>query len=86
VAKTLTGVIPNSVVVKLLTTLAGTGGTGTTCANSAATATERSFRPAVLSAGKLAGITGPCAAIIGNGSGFGICRNCQAGALGAGKN
>jgi hypothetical protein len=39
VSNTLTGVRPNSIVVKLLSTLAGTDGTGTSCTNSAATAT-----------------------------------------------
>jgi hypothetical protein len=113
-SKTLTGVIPTSVVVKLVSTLAGTGGTGTTCTNSAATATtatlapgmlawgttihnappgvatynvtETAFSPATLSAGELASISGRCASILGNGSGFGICKSCQAGALGAAKN
>jgi hypothetical protein len=112
-SKTLTGVIPTSVVVKLLATLAGTGGTGTSCTNSAATVTtatrvagmlawgttihngppavaaynvtETAFSPATLSAGELASIGGRCASILGNGSGFGICRSCQAGALGASK-
>src|SRR4051794_15861259 len=115
-AKTLTGVIPTSVVVKLVSTLAGAGGTGTSCSNSAATATtatlvpgmlawgttnhaapaapngpggysvtETAFSPATLSAGELASITGRCASILGNGSGFGICRSCAVGALGAGK-
>ena len=37
VSNTLTGVRPSSVVVKLVSTLAGTGGTGTSCTNSAAT-------------------------------------------------
>jgi hypothetical protein len=111
--KTLTGVQPNSVTVKLVATLAGTGGTGTTCTNSAATVTaanlatgmlawgttihnapaavpgyavtETPFRPATLSAGELASIVGRCASILGNGSGFGICRSCQAGALGGSK-
>src|SRR5579863_731767 len=34
--KTLTDVVPGSVTVKLLATLAGTGGTGSSCTNSAA--------------------------------------------------
>jgi hypothetical protein len=46
--------------------------------------TETAFVPATLSAGELASISGRCAAIIGNGSGYGICRQCQVGALGAG--
>ena len=110
--KTLTGMIPTSVTVKVLATLAGTGGAGTTCTNSAAIAstaaivsgmaawgttlhatpvagtyatTETPFTPATLSGGELASITGRCAAIIGNGSGFGICSSCRAGALGAQK-
>jgi len=37
VSNTLTGVRPSSVVVKLVSTLAGTGGTGSSCTNSAAT-------------------------------------------------
>ncbi len=108
ISNTLTGVRPSSVVVKLLATLAGTGGSGTSCANSAATAaapgvsgmaawgttihvtagtavTETAFTPATLSAGEAASITGRCTAIIGNGSGFGICRSCRAGGLGATK-
>ena len=110
--KTLTGVIPTSVVVKLVATLAGTGGSGTNCTNSAATVTmatpvsgmlawgttihatpvagtyatvETAFTPATLSAGELASISGRCASILGNGSGFGICFSCRAGALGAPK-
>jgi hypothetical protein len=112
-SKTLTGVIPTSVVVKMISTLAGTGGSGTSCTNSAATVptatkvngllawgttihnapaavpgyavTETPFSPATLSEGEQASVAGRCAAILGNGSGFGICRSCQTGALGAGK-
>ena len=110
-SKTLTGIVPTSVTVKLLATLAGGTGTGTTCNNAAATAagalangttafrttlhatpvagsyasTETSFTPATLSAGELASITGRCASIIGNASGFGICTSCRAGALGGSK-
>ncbi len=102
IGNTLTGVRPNSVVVKLLATLAGAGGSGTSCANSAATAaapgvtgmvawgttihvtsgpavTETAFTPATLSAGEATSITNRCTNIIGNGSGFGICRSCRAG-------
>lgn len=108
--KTLTGVVPSSVVVKLLSTLAGPGGTGSSCSNSAATVTtativggmaawgttlhakgagfdttETAFTPATLSAGELASIGGRCASILGNGSGFGVCLDCRAGALGGSK-
>ena len=110
-SKTLTGVIPTSVVVKLVTTLAGERGTGRSCANSAASVspeilagglagwrttlheapippggysvTETPFSQGILSAAELASLRGRCASILGNGSGFGICRSCQAGALGA---
>jgi hypothetical protein len=109
--KTLTGVIPTSVVIKLVAGLAGAGGTGTTCTNSAATitaaqlagsteawsttlhpdpaaafrVTETPFSAGTLSSGELASLTGRCASILGNGSGLGICRSCQQGALGAAK-
>ncbi|HTA43458.1 MAG TPA: hypothetical protein VK789_13475, partial [Bryobacteraceae bacterium] len=109
-SKTLTGVVPTSVTVKLLSTLAGGNGTGTTCNNSAASpgtlangmtayrttlhatptagsfaTTETQFTPATLSAAEQASITGRCASIIGNASGFGICTSCRAGALGGSK-
>jgi hypothetical protein len=105
---TLTGVVPTSVVVKLVSTLAGSGGSGTSCSAAAATegalangmvaygttpqpvgtafsAVEHTFVPSTLSAGEYASITGRCAAILGNGSGFGVCSSCRAGALGASK-
>ena len=41
---TLTGIRPNSVVVKLIATIAGTGGTGTSCTNSAALAGTPAFK------------------------------------------
>jgi hypothetical protein len=110
--KTLTGVIPTSVTIKVLATLAGPGGTGTSCTNTAATVgtatlangvaawgttlhatptaafatTERRFLGAALSTGELASIGGRCAFILGNGSTFGVCNSCKAGALGAGAN
>jgi hypothetical protein len=128
--KTLTGVVPNSVTVKLLSTPAGGDGTGTSCTNSAALpaapsglatpqfcitftidgftiricsgttasmttlhanpkggydTTETLFTPATLSAGEAASIGGRCAAILGNGSGFGVCNSCRSGALGGTK-
>jgi len=107
---TLTGVVPTSVVIKLVATLAGSGGSGSSCSNSAATvafdnmvygmiaygttpqpvgtaynAVSQAFLPATLSAGELASITGRCQAILGNGSGFGVCNSCRAGALGSAK-
>ena len=111
-AKTLTGVIPTSVVVKLVSTLAGPGGASgsAVCNNSAAgittatlapgmlawgttlhaqgalfATTETAFTPATLSAGEAASLAGRCSSILGNGSGFGICKSCQAGALGGFK-
>jgi hypothetical protein len=51
VSNTLTGVRPNSIVVKLLSTLAGTGGTGTSCTNSAALAGTATIVPGMLAWG-----------------------------------
>jgi uncharacterized repeat protein (TIGR01451 family) len=45
--------------------------------------TETPFTPANLSASELARITALCGFIQANGSGFGICRSCQLGGLGA---
>lgn len=106
--KTLTGVVPTSVTVKLVATLAGAGGAGTSCSGAAALVatatpacgllawgttlhavpggfgtTETRFTPATPSAAELASLSGRCASIMGNGSGFGVCNSCQAGALGA---
>jgi len=95
-SKTLTGVIPTSVAVKLVASLpenrtlaGGLAAWGTTihATNPVGTfgMTETPFSPATLSAGELASITGRCASILANGSGFGVCRSCRAGALGAGR-
>ena len=48
---TLTGEVPKSVVIKLVSTLAGTGGTGTSCTNSAATVTTGTIVPGLLAWG-----------------------------------
>jgi hypothetical protein len=45
--------------------------------------TETEFSQAGLSAGELARITSFCGFIQANGSGFGICRSCRLGGLGA---
>jgi hypothetical protein len=45
--------------------------------------TETGFSEAGLSAGELARITSFCGFIQANGSGFGICRSCRLGGLGA---
>jgi hypothetical protein len=45
--------------------------------------TETQFTPSSLSPGELASISGRCASILGNGSGFGVCPSCRAGALGS---
>lgn len=45
--------------------------------------TETAFTPATLSAAELGRITALCGFIQSNGSGFGICRSCRLGGLGA---
>nr|AUN37682.1 hypothetical protein [uncultured bacterium] len=47
--------------------------------------TETPFQPATLSANELQKITSFCGFIQANGSGFGICRSCRLGGLGADK-
>jgi hypothetical protein len=47
--------------------------------------TETEFSKVELSATELAKLTGFCAFIQANGSGFGICKSCRFGALGAGE-
>ena len=47
--------------------------------------TQTPFSRATLSAGELTRLSTLCNAIIGNGSGFGVCRSCRLGALGSEK-
>lgn len=47
--------------------------------------TETAFSPATISAGELARISALCGFIQSNGSGFGICRSCRSGGMGAVK-
>jgi hypothetical protein len=47
--------------------------------------TENAFQKTVLSPSENAKLTGYCNFIQANGSGFGICRSCAAGGLGATK-
>ena len=61
-------------------------------AGSAAVVTETAFSPATLSTfdngvgiGELARLTSLCTFINANGSGFGLCRTCRLGGLGAGR-
>jgi hypothetical protein len=47
--------------------------------------TETQFLPATLSAGEALRLVSLCTFINANGSGFGICRSCRLGGLGAGR-
>lgn len=55
---------------------------GTPAAGSYAV-TETRFSPATLSSGELARVGSLCNFILANGSGFGVCRSCRLGGLGA---
>jgi hypothetical protein len=54
-------------------------------AGSAPVVTETPFLPASLSSGELNRLTQLCTFINATGSGFGICRTCRLGGLGAGR-
>jgi len=47
--------------------------------------TESAFTPATLSSAELFRMTALCGFIQANGSGYGICKSCRSGGLGAGK-
>ena len=49
------------------------------------TATETPFIPATLSSAELFRMTALCGFIQANGSGYGVCRSCRNGGLGASK-
>ena len=110
ISNTLTPARPTSLVIKLVSTGAGLG--GSTCSNSAATAgsssafpaaagllawgttlhatpsgrfalTENPYTKSTLSLAELDRINTLCGFMTQNGSGYGICRSCRAGGLGA---
>lgn len=101
-SNTLTGVSPNSGVIKLVASIPGTqtlaggmaawGTTGHVAglapvpgAPAPFGVVETPFTPGTLSPGELASITNRCTNIIGNGSGFGICRSCATGGRGGSR-
>ena len=65
--------------------LAAWGTTAHATTAGASQITETAFTPATLSAGELNRLTQLCNFINANGSGFGVCRSCRLGALGASK-
>lgn len=79
----------NASAVTAQTLAAGMAAWGTTLHLNSSTATpsyfgtETAFTPASLSAAELTHITSTCGFIQSNGSGFGICKGCAAGGLGA---
>ena len=101
ISNTLTPSVPTSAVVKLVATSAPSGALidglsawGTTLHSLPVTpgtpavtygVTETPFLPATLSAAELTRLTTLCSLIQTNGSGFGICRSCRLGGLGASR-
>ena len=95
ISNPLTPGIPTSVVLKLVASVPVTGvlasgmrAWGTTLHALATTptsfgTTETEFSQTTLSASELTHITSTCGFIQANGSGFGICKGCAAGGLGA---
>ncbi|MBZ5582877.1 MAG: Ig domain-containing protein [Acidobacteriia bacterium] len=95
-SRTLTGIVPSSAVVKLVASKPEGGALAGGMLAWGVTLhqvqpggplglAEAPFSPATLSRSELASLTGRCASILGNGSGFGVCRSCRAGALGAAR-
>lgn len=70
VSNTLTGVRPNSVVVKIVPTGAGAAFTGTSCTNSAALAGQNAANPLLASGGLAYGTT-----VHAQGTGFAVTEN-----------
>jgi hypothetical protein len=58
----------------------------TSAAASTYAVTETAFTPATLSAGELARLAYGCGVVANVGSGFGVCRSCRLGGLGAARN
>lgn len=61
----------------------GTTAHATSVGGAPSAITETPFTPATLSASEQSRITGLCSFIQSNGSGYGICKSCRSGALGA---
>jgi hypothetical protein len=100
ISNTLTPAVPGSIVVKLLATTGGAcnaatpgalapgmaaWGTTIHAANGGYATTETAFTPATPGAAEIGRISALCGFIQSNGSGYGICRSCRTGALGAAR-
>lgn len=98
ISNTLTPAVPGSIVVKLVATpggacnaaaegalVPGMAAWGTTihAANGGYATTETAFTPATPGGAELARIRSLCGFIQSNGSGYGLCRSCRFGGLGA---